>query len=139
MRKCRSNCGVWFNPGAPNIAGSSTNSLIHELVDVLILNLAEARSITQENEISEIAGKLEKMVELSVITLGSEGCIVSSKGEWVKVPATDIVSEVDTTGAGDTFAAGFIVGKLRNLSDLECAKMANEVAVNYLRKKEEKK
>ena len=135
MKECRPNCEVWFNPGAPNIVESSTKSLVHELVDVLILNLAEAKSITQEDEISEIAAKLGQMAELSVVTLGKNGCVVSGTGEWTQLPINDLVTGVDTTGAGDAFAAGFIAGKMRNISEFKCAKLANEVAANFLRQK----
>lgn len=135
ITECQRNCEVWFNPGAPNIVVSSINSVIQELVDVLILNLAEARSITQGDEISMIVAQLEQIVELSVVTLGKKGCVVSKRGECVELPMRDIVSGVDTTGAGDAFAAGFIVGRMRNMSELGCAKLANEVAANFLQGK----
>ncbi len=130
--KCRGNCEVWFNPGAPNIINDSFAKIVHDFVDVLILNLDEARSITKKSEIKEIVAELGKMVSLSAITLGREGCVVSTGKDWIQVAQSNPIENADTTGAGDAFSAGFMVGRLRGIDMTGCARLGNEAAASFL-------
>ena len=50
------------------------------------------------------------MVDISLVTIGKEGSIVGSKGSFIKI-AAEGGKPVDTTGAGDNFAAGFLYGQ----------------------------
>lgn len=54
--------------------------------------------------------------------LGSKGCIASPRNEMVKVSAIRETVALDTTGAGDLFASGFLYGILHNLSLEDCCK-----------------
>ena len=135
MRKCCGNCEVWFNPGAPNIIKDSFIKIIHEFVDVLVMNLDEARSITKRSETEQIIAELGKMAGLSVITLGKTGCIVSRGKEWIQVPQTSLIENADTTGAGDAFSAGFMVGRLRGMDKVECARLGHQATANFLKGK----
>ena len=135
MTECRKSCEIWFNPGAPNIIKDSFKEVIHNLVNVLILNLDEAKSITKRDDIGEIVAELGKAVSLSIITLGKEGCIVTKGKEWIQVPLSNLIQDADITGAGDAFAAGFIVGRLRGMDETECANLAHRVAANFLMEK----
>lgn len=81
-------------------------AFIDEHVDILLSNGAEARELTgkdPEEAIREIAAR----VEVSVVTLGEEGCLVMSGDEIHRVPGVD-VEVVNTNGAGDTFAGAFL-------------------------------
>jgi sugar/nucleoside kinase (ribokinase family) len=77
-------------------------------------------------EISEIL--LDAGVKHVVIKTGKDGCYIRSSTECHCVPSYSKANRVDTTGAGDNFAAGFIVGILDGLSLLECGQFANGVA-----------
>jgi len=61
------------------------------------------------------------------VTLGGEGCYIASKEASLSVPAFP-TNVVDTTGAGDAFAAGFLAAKLRGKSLEECGRIGNFVA-----------
>ena len=135
MGQCRGRCEICFNPGAPNLIKDSFPKIIHEFVDTLILNIDEAKSIIGQDKIEGIASGLGNITPLSVITTGSEGCLVIKGKEWTEVPANNIVAGTDTTGAGDAFSAGFIVGRLRQMSEAECARLANNTAANFLKEK----
>ena len=131
---CKGKCEIWFNPGAPNIIQESFRDYIRRFVDVLILNFYEARAMTKKLKVDEVLKDLEELASLVVVTMGKNGCIVSSNGDYVLVPTRELNIE-DTTGAGDVFSAGFIAGKLRGLDDLECAKLGNETALKFLKEK----
>jgi len=65
-------------------------------------------------------------LRMVVVTHGADGCTVIMKGAIFEAPAAN-VRVVDTTGAGDAFAAGFIFGLLRGWSPERCAQFANAV------------
>lgn len=68
----------------------------------------------------------ESALDVAVVTHGAEGCTVIARGRAVAVPAAS-VAVVDTTGAGDAFAAGFIYGLDRGWAPERCARFANAV------------
>jgi 2-dehydro-3-deoxygluconokinase len=63
-----------------------------------------------------------------VMKIGNAGALVLQDGEIVRVPPTSSVSPVDVAGAGDAFAAGFIVGTVEGRSDVDAADLGNRVA-----------
>ena len=130
-----SGCKIYFNPGAPNLIKPAFKKVIRDLVDVLILNFDEAKYLCGKAEINELLSVLNKYVELAVVTLGKDGCILCREGDFVHIP-TEVLKVKDTTGAGDSFAAGFIVGKVRKLPDEECARFGNYVAAEFLKEKQ---
>lgn len=125
---------VYFNPGAPNIINENFRQIIEKFVDILILNIDEAKVLSGEDDIHLIADILTKGVKLAVITLNKQGALVCKRGDIYHVPTTPINAR-DTTGAGDAFAAGFIAGKIRGLNDYECVKLGNFTALNFLKEK----
>ena len=83
------------------------------VLDILFANEAEMLSLVEGEDfdaaVDEIAGK----VPLLVVTRGEQGAIAVSGGERFAVPAEPIGRIVDTTGAGDLFAAGFLAGQVQ--------------------------
>jgi len=76
-------------------------------VDVFLPNEVELERLTRQDIPSDALRKLENGRTLTVAKLGAEGCISVDKGNVIKVPAFP-VEPIDTTGAGDTFNAGFL-------------------------------
>lgn len=68
----------------------------------------------------------ESTLETAVVTQGAEGCTIITPGRSFAVPAAT-VDVVDTTGAGDAFAAGFVFGLNRGWAPERCARFANAV------------
>ena len=99
------------------------------LLDFIFPNYDEARSVTGEKDPDKIAGVfLEYGVKNVVIKTGKAGCYIRTANEKFTVPTYKNAKRVDTTGAGDNFAAGFIYGLTRDLSVRECAAYANAAA-----------
>jgi len=135
--KCIKDCRehgveVYFNPGAPNLIRKEFREIIRDFVDVLILNEDEARKLTEKESFRE----LNELVNLAVVTRGKYGCILIKNGKVVDVKTKEINVQ-NTTGAGDAFSAGFIVGRLKGLNEVECAKMGNQTAARFLEERTE--
>src|SRR5260370_21402360 len=76
-------------------------------VDLVFANEAELHSLYQTSDFGTALKQLRVDVKLGVVTLREKGCVVPSKDGVVEGPAFPIEKMVDTTGAGDLFAAGF--------------------------------
>ncbi len=84
-------------------------------VDILFANEAEAASMGQVNDVEEAIARLAEVVPTLVVTRSENGATAVSNGRRADVPAEPIDRLVDTTGAGDLFAAGFLAGEARGL------------------------
>lgn len=96
-------------------------SIISEHVDILFANEEEIRSLTGKTP-EEGARETSKICELVVIKLGAQGSFCVCKEGMVRIGVRPSRA-IDTTGAGDLFAAGFIYGHLKNLPAETCGKM----------------
>lgn len=79
-------------------------------VDIVLANADEVTSLFQTVDVSSAVTALAERAKIAVVTLGAEGCVVASGGAIHAVPAVSVTEVVDTTGAGDQFAAGFLFG-----------------------------
>jgi sugar/nucleoside kinase (ribokinase family) len=84
-------------------------------IDILFANEAEAASMAMVNDVEEAIPSLAAHVETLVVTRSEDGATAVSGNERADVPAEPIGRLVDTTGAGDLFAAGFLAGQARGL------------------------
>ena len=82
-------------------------------VDLVFANEAELHSLYQTSDFESALKQLRLDTRLGVVTRSEKGCVVASKDGVVAVPAFPIEKMVDTTGAGDLFAAGFLFGLVR--------------------------
>lgn len=101
-------------------------------IDIFLPSIEEARGISGKSQPKEIADVFfKKGVKQVVIKLGGKGCYMreSKDAEGVIIPAYS-VKAVDTTGAGDSFCAGFITGISRGMSFTECGRFANAVGAH---------
>jgi adenosine kinase len=83
-------------------------------VDLVFANEAELHSLYQTADFETALKQLRIDTKLGIVTRSEKGCVVASKEGVVAVPASPIDKLVDTTGAGDLFAAGFLFGLVRN-------------------------
>lgn len=78
------------------------------LVDVLFANEAEIMSLTESTDVDAAIAAVQDRVETLVVTLAENGACAIRGGQRTTVPAEPVAQVVDTTGAGDLFAAGFL-------------------------------
>ena len=83
-------------------------------VDLVFANEAELDSLYQTSDFDTALKQLRTDAKLGVFTRSEKGCVVAAKDGVVAVPAFPIQKLVDTTGAGDLFAAGFLFGLVRD-------------------------
>lgn len=96
-------------------------------VNVLILNDEEARMLTKKNNLIEAGKKMLRMgPSVVVIKKGEHGAVLMSKDNYFAIPAYPLEALKDPTGAGDTFAGGFI-GWLDRTNDVSVSNMRKAV------------
>ncbi len=100
--------------------------------DIFLPNLAEGRFLSGLDEPTAIARAMHRYAPIVALKLEAEGCIVSRQGgEWQHLPASP-ASVVDTTGAGDSFAAAFVVNYLQTGDVVEAARAGNALAAQVV-------
>ena len=82
-------------------------------VDLLLANEAELRALYETSDFDTALKQLRIDAKLGVVTRSEKGCVVASNEGVVAVPALVVEKVVDSTGAGDLFAAGFLFGLVR--------------------------
>ena len=93
-------------------------SAFHELIDgglidLLFANDAELMSLAQTDDLEAAIARFADKVPLLIVTLGPDGAMAIAGGERTSVAAEPVAAVVDTTGAGDLFAAGFLHAQVR--------------------------
>jgi sugar/nucleoside kinase (ribokinase family) len=102
------------------------DDLITNYVNILFSNEGEAKAFTGL-EAREANLELAKRVDISIVTLGKKGALVSARGETVHVDAYG-GKPLDTTGAGDNFAAGFLYGQSIGATLMQSARIGSLLA-----------
>ena len=94
--------------------GADFLALIEEgLIDILFANAVELAALTGEDDFEAGLAALAGKVPTLVVTRSEKGAVAIHAGERAQVPAEPVAQVVDTTGAGDLFAAGFLYGHTR--------------------------
>ena len=94
--------------------------LIRSSVDILFANEAEITSLYQTKSFDDAAQRAQGDTKLAALTRSEKGSVILGGGKSITVPAEPVAKVVDTTGAGDLFAAGFLFG-IATGRDLETA------------------
>lgn len=92
-------------------------------LDILFANIHELQSLYQTSSAESALAALREENVLGAVTRSGEGALVVTRGETLSVPAFPVERVVDTTGAGDLFASGFMAGLTRNLDLADCARL----------------
>lgn len=97
--------------------------LLDTTVDILFANEDEIRALYEVESVDEALKIASRHCEIVALTHGEKGSVVASGGAFHEVPAEPIEQIVDTTGAGDAYAAGFLYGLTRGLDLPVCGRL----------------
>ena len=107
-------------------------ALLEAHVDVAFANESEVLSLFETEDFDEAATKLGALVEIAAITRGEAGSVVISGDDRYEVGAEPVEEVVDTTGAGDLYAAGFLYGLAHGEELSECARLGSIAAAEVI-------
>tara|TARA_Y100001968_G_scaffold182342_1_gene166950 strand:- start:1150 stop:2157 length:1008 start_codon:yes stop_codon:yes gene_type:complete len=99
--------------------------LVEDHIDILFANEDEIKSLYETSNLNLAIDKLKKKCELAAVTKGESGSIVISNGKEITIDPYIIGSAVDTTGAGDLYAGGFLKGLSAGLNPEISAKIGS--------------
>jgi sugar/nucleoside kinase (ribokinase family) len=85
-------------------------------VDILFANETEIQELAAVEDFEEAVASVAEKVETLVVTRSEKGAVAVQSGQRAQVPAEPVEKVVDTTGAGDLFAAGFLAGQAQGRS-----------------------
>ncbi|HWJ68478.1 MAG TPA: adenosine kinase [Sphingobium sp.] len=106
--------------------------LIAEHIDILFANESEIEALYGSGDMAAAADDLAAQVSIAAITRSEKGSLLISGSERVAVPAAPIEELVDTTGAGDLYAAGVLYGLSRQLPLAECGRLGSIAAAEVI-------
>ena len=107
-------------------------ALVADEVDVLFGNETELTSLYEVGSMDEAVRAVRGDCALAVVTTGAEGCLVVTPDDVLHAPAQPVDHVLDTTGAGDLFAAGFLYGYTRRRSLSDCARFGAIAAAEVI-------
>jgi len=102
-------------------------TIVNDFVDILIANEDEARAFTGYSDEIKALRALSEKVDIAVVKVGERGSFISQTGDVVKIePEGDgTVAIVDTTGAGDLWASGFLFGLVNGYPLEKCGQLGS--------------
>ena len=106
-------------------------AFIEAEVDLLFANEAEVTALF-ETSFDQALAALNGRVKIAAVTRGAAGSIVLAGGEMIGVAAEPVEKVVDTTGAGDQYAAGFLIGLSAGRPLADCARMGSMAAAEVI-------
>ena len=107
-------------------------AMIAEHVDILFANAVEITALLQVDTVADAVEHLRQRPLVAALTCGAQGSVVLGGGLVHAVPPHRLAGVVDTTGAGDLYAAGFLHGFTRQLSLEDCGRIGSLAAAEVI-------
>ena len=113
----------------------SFRDLVHNHVDILFANEEEMCSLFEATALEEAVSAIHGDCELTVVTRSGDGSMVLDGVSVYEIPTEPVDRVIDTTGAGDLYAAGFLYGFTQGRHPAECGRIgsiaASEIVSHY--------
>jgi sugar/nucleoside kinase (ribokinase family) len=106
--------------------------LIARHVDILIANEAEICSLYGESALQDAAERVRQDVQIAALTCSADGSLLVTPGATHRIEAAPVARVVDTTGAGDLYAAGLLYGLAHDLPLPACGRLGSLAAAEIL-------
>ena len=103
-------------------------SIIRDYASIVFANSEEARFLFDNYDAYECAKSMGRLTRIAIVKNGRNGSYISNDGKMLSIPLYGTTKPVDTTGAGDTYAAGFLFGYLSGCSVETSGKIASYLA-----------
>jgi sugar/nucleoside kinase (ribokinase family) len=107
-------------------------ALVEGYVDVLFANEAEIRSLYEVDDFDAALQRVRRRTRIAALTRSARGSVVVAGDEVHVIDACPIDTLVDTTGAGDLYASGFLFGLSRDLDPATCGKLGSLAAAEVI-------
>ena len=120
------------DPGLTKMYANDFSSFIDKSVDILIGNESEFYEIFQSTDTDSISKQISKMVDVGFMTQGKNGATLFQNKQFDKIKTPPVNNVVDTTGAGDMFAAGALFKLQNNSSAQDAAIFGCKVAAKII-------
>lgn len=101
-------------------------------VDILFANEQEALALTESSSFAEASSKIRDLAEIVAITRSARGSVIISGGEEIEIQPHLDGEVIDTTGAGDNYAAGVLYGITQNMSLKDSGNLGSRLAGNII-------
>ena len=106
--------------------------LVENHIDILFANEDEIKSLYQEENFADAVAAVSGKCEIAVITRSEKGAVILANGEQIVIPAAPVAKVIDTTGAGDQFAAGFLYGFTEGMALETCGQLGAAAAAEVI-------
>ncbi len=106
--------------------------LIENHVDILFANEDELKALFETTDLNQAIERIRPLCGLTAVTMGEKGSMVVTAEETIPVAAIPPAQLVDTTGAGDAYAAGFLFGLTSGKELEECGRLASLAATEAI-------
>lgn len=107
-------------------------ALIDDEVDILFANTDEITRLYEVDDVDDAVAKVRGRARIACITRGAEGSVVVTADETHEIPVHPVAELVDTTGAGDLYAAGFLYGYTQGMPLDRCGRLGSIAAAAVL-------
>jgi sugar/nucleoside kinase (ribokinase family) len=107
-------------------------TLVRDEIDLVFANENELLSLYEEDRFDAAVEQLRRDCHIAAVTRSEKGAVIVTRDDVHAVPAVPIETVVDTTGAGDLFAAGFLRGLTRGFALTDCARMGAIAAAEVI-------
>lgn len=105
--------------------------MVNNYVDIVFANEEEARAFTGQ-EPAEAAKTMASMCDIAVVKIGAAGSIICKGEEEIHTAALPVKQVIDTTGAGDFYAAGFLYGLMNGYPLNKCGKIGSLLSAEVI-------
>jgi sugar/nucleoside kinase (ribokinase family) len=106
--------------------------LFNTQVDILFANEEEALALFEVQSFDKVVEKVKSWGGVAALTRSAKGCVIVHGGQTHDVPAAPVAKVVDTTGAGDQFAAGFLYGLTHGKALPDCGRLGAMAAAEVI-------